>query len=112
MVEAAGVPSLVCVFKAGAAPPAVAFFFSSPEVRIRHVSQSAVGLRISPVGVFVTDALCRLSPAGRSALLRHGRIRQPEIFFLPPTVQLLLFWPFIPEAFPLLTIFKSFFFVR
>lgn len=63
--------AVVCVFKADAAVPAVVF--SSPEVTLRRVSQLAVGEGISPVGVFVADAVCRLIPAGRALCCSQPR---------------------------------------
>lgn len=53
---------IVSIFKAGAAVPAVVVL--SSEVKISRVPVGGGRERISPVGVFVVDALCRLSPAG------------------------------------------------
>lgn len=53
---------VVSIFKAGATVPAVVV--SSPEVKISCVPVGGGRERISPVGVFVVDALCRLRPAG------------------------------------------------
>lgn len=73
--------ALICVFKADAAVSAMVVFFSSPEVKTRSECVLAGDGRegISPVGVFVTHALCRLSPAGCSAFHRHWWIKKNEI---------------------------------
>lgn len=71
---------VVCVFKADAVVPAVAF--SSPEVKIRRASQLAVGEGISPVGVFVTDALCADGAQQDAAALSHRADRKYYVVFV------------------------------